>query len=544
MFLRAALVAGLSTLSLAGATGARADSLAIKSPHFVYEAGDSSTTLGGQTFTNHGLVGTARLAADLHDFNGETLGSFSSLALDLTQWKRAVDGSYTGVLYTLPDRGPNGVGGLATTNYAARLNRFQIKFKPYQGRTALPATVQQARLTQSGGMLLRDASGQVFTGRDPQDGVVVRDDIGYPVPPAGDPGAGHISMDPEGLARLPDGSFYVSDEYGALIYYFDKTGRQIGAIAAGPDIQPMVKGRINFNGANDQPLVPGSTGRRSNQGLEGVAVSPDGKRLFTLLQSAVLQDNPTNQAARRNNTRLVVYDISASRTPKAPLAEYIMQLPVYGGGEKGPATATAAQSEIQALNETQLLVLSRDNTGRGGGKTDAMTFKSVLLVDTSDATNIAGTPFVTAAKPASVSAAANGSGALDPAIIPAQQTELVNLLNATQLGKFGLNTITTPSNPHTLSEKWESMGLAPTLEKGRPNDFFLFIGNDNDFISHKIDAAGFTDQDTSLKSDKAGVGDNDNVMLIYRVTLPTYGPHPMAAKDQPPHRKATQAGSR
>ena len=82
------------------------------------------------------------------------------------------------------------------------------------------------------------------------------------------------------------------------------------------------------------------------------------------------------------------------------------------------------------------------------------------------------------------------------------------------------------------------------LEPISPNDFFLFIGNDNDFISHKIDAAGFTDQDTSLKSDKAGVGDNDNVMLIYRVTLPTYGPHPMAAKDQPPHRKATQAGSR
>jgi hypothetical protein len=197
------------------------------------------------------------------------------------------------------------------------------------------------------------------------------------------------------VSFLNDGSFYVGDEYGATIYYFDGTGKQIGTIQANPDLLPRVNGAVNFNGANDAPLIAGSTGRRSNQGMEGVSVSPDGKRLFAVLQSATLQDNPTNVAARRNNTRVLVYDISASKTPTAPIAEYVLQLPVYNNSATGTGTAnaTAAQSEVLALNNTQFLVLSRDGNGRGtNGNANAIAFKSVLLVDTAGATNLAGAP--------------------------------------------------------------------------------------------------------------------------------------------------------
>jgi hypothetical protein len=37
------------------------------------------------------------------------------------------------------------------------------------------------------------------------------------------------------------------------------------------------------------------------------------------------------------------------------------------------------------------------------------------------------------------------------------------------------------TSPTTLSEKIEAMALAPVLEEGAPQDFFLFVGNDNDF---------------------------------------------------------------
>jgi len=525
MSARHRLAAAVSSIALFAAGAATADSRAVNAPNFISTTGAATVTLSGSTFVNQGLVGTARLPADLHDFNGETLGSFSGLAIDLKTWRRAADESYVATLFTLPDRGPNNIGGLTTTNYAARLNKFSLVLNPYTGTASVPSSTQQMQLSQAGGLLLRDSTGQLFTGRDPQSGVVVRDGISYPTPPAGDVGAGKISIDAEAVSLLADGSFYVGDEYGAAIYYFDASGKQLGAIQANPDILPRVSGAVNFNGANDSPLVPGSTGRRSNQGMEGVSVSPDGKRLFAVLQSATLQDNPTNTAVRRNNTRVLVYDISASKTPSAPIAEYVLQLPVYNNSATGTgaATATAAQSEILALNNTQFLVLSRDGNGRGSnGNANAIAFKSVLLVDTAGATNIAGTPFSTGVTPISTGAATNGSGALVAGITPVQQVELVNMLNTAQLSKFGLNTVTAPSTQYTLSEKWEAMGLASVLKEAKPNDFFLLIGNDNDFVSHDIDAAGATDANAALNSPTAGTGDNDNVVMIYRLTLPTY----------------------
>ncbi len=524
MITRTGVLAAVSALALVAAGVARADSIGFSSPNVTTATGSTSATVGGATFINQGLVGTARLSATLHDFNGETLGSFSGMALDLKTWRRS-SGGYTASLYTLPDRGPNNVGGLTTTNYAARLNRFTLTLNPYTGTAAVPATTQQMQLVQAGGMLLRDSTGQLFTGRDPQGTTVTRNGIVYPTPPAGDPGAGKIAMDAEAVTFLNDGSFYVGDEYGAAIYYFDANGAQIGAIQANPDIIPRVNGAVNFNGTNDAPLVPGTTGRRSNQGMEGVSVSPDGTRLFAVLQSAALQDNPTNVAVRRNNTRVLVYDISASRTPTAPLAEYVLQLPVFNNSATGigaPGT-TAAQSEVLALNNTQFLVLSRDGNGRGtNGNSNAIAFKSILLVDTTGATSIAGTAFSNGVTPISTSAVANGSGALVAGITPVQQVELVNLLNPTQLGKFGINTITNPSTQFSLSEKWEAMALAPTLEEDKPNDYFLLVGNDNDFVSSDVDAAGVQNANTALNSPTAGSGDNDNVVLIYRLTLPTY----------------------
>ena len=82
----------------------------------------------------------------------------------------------------------------------------------------------------------------------------------------------------------------------------------------------------------------------------------------------------------------VIYDISTTKTPTAPIADFVMQLPIYtlnGGG--GAPNRTAAQSELLALNDTQFLVLSRDALGLGL-TTGNSVFKSVLLVDTGGAT--------------------------------------------------------------------------------------------------------------------------------------------------------------
>jgi len=497
------------------ASNAEAQSLVYKTPNLITAPGAQSVTLGGQTFVNQGLVGVGRLSATTRDFAGETLGSFSAMSVDAASWRRSADGSYSGKIWTLPDRGPNDVGPfVGTTDYRNRIHISDIKLTPYTGTADLPAATSsqsQLSITPDGGFFLTDSTGLNFTGKDAGSNVITRNGALYPSPATGE-GAGRISMDSEGVARLADGSFYVSDEYAAGLYYFDARGRQIGAIQTVNALLPRTAGAVNFNGAT----AP-TTGRRNNQGLEAVAVTPDGQRLVTILQSATIQDTGSGNQGR-NNTRILVYDISQTRTPTAPVEHYVLQLPVLNtAGAGGNPNATAAQSEMLALNGAQFLVLSRDGIGRGADPNAANTpvYKSVLLVDTSGATNIAGTSFETAAN-----GAVSPGGVLNTAIKPVQQVQLVNMLNPVQLGKFGMNLKTAPSDLLSLSEKWEAMGLLPVLDEKAPQDFFLLVGNDNDFITANglINGQPF---DASLTGAR-GSGNNDSVILVYRLTLPTY----------------------
>ena len=78
--------------------------------------GDPSVTLNGVTFTNNGLVGMGRLPVSGKDFLGDTIGSFSGLAIDRNSW-RFNGTSYTGKLFGLPDRGYNDPNSGFFSNY-------------------------------------------------------------------------------------------------------------------------------------------------------------------------------------------------------------------------------------------------------------------------------------------------------------------------------------------------------------------------------------------------------------------------------------------
>lgn len=499
-----------------------AQSVSYTTPHTTTTTGAQTVQLGGVTFSNQGPVGVGRLAASTRDFAGETLGSFSGMALDLNSWHRNADGSYSGSMWTLPDRGPNDVGPfVGTTNYRNRVHRSILTLTPYTGTAVLPqstASQNQLAITPDGGFFLTDTTGANFTGKDGGSNVITRGGILYPSPASGE-GAGRISLDSEAITYAPDGSFYVSDEYAAGIYHFDASGKQIGAIQTVAALLPRVNGVVNFDGANTP-----ATGRRNNQGLESLAVTPDGSRLVTILQSATVQDTNGSNQDTRNNSRILVYDISTDATPANPIGHYVLQLPTFTQNGNGAAVnRTAAQSEMLALNSSQFLVLSRDGIGRGSGAsaTNSPVFKSILLVDTTGATNLAGTTFETGTTPIAT------NGTLASTIKPVQQVELVNMLNPVQLNRFGMNLNTAPSNATSLSEKWEAMGLAPVLDEKAPQDFFLFVGNDNDFIT----ANGFINGQSfnAGLTGTGGTGDNDSVVLVYRLTLPTYV-DPMALK--------------
>src|SRR5262249_8940979 len=91
----------------------------------------------------------------------------------------------------------------------------------------------------------------------------------------------------------------------------------------------------------------------------------------------------------------------------------------------------------------------------------------------------------------------------------------INILDKTQLAKFGLNIKGSPDS-NTLTEKWEGLGLIPNLSTPEPDDFYLLVGNDNDFLASHIIHNG------------AEVGTSPftqaNMMLAYDVTLPGAAP--------------------
>jgi hypothetical protein len=455
-------------------------------PNIAQHAGPRDVALRGRTYTDQGLVGAGSLPAGTIDFLGDTLGSFSSLKIAPGSWKRIGD-HYEGILWTLPDRGRNDPAAKLFFDYPARLERLRLRFTPGDGRVDL---------VPDGGIELRDFRGRPFTGADPGTGTLNERGVTLPAPVRG-VGAGKVSLDAESLQFTRDGGFYVGDEYTSNVYYFDARGRLRGVIQPPAAVVPR-RGARPFFGS----LEPPETGRRNNQGPEGLSLSPDGRTLFVALQSALVQDTATGNAAGRVNTRVLVYDVSRDPTPTHPVAHHVVQLPAYNDEGSGKApNRTAAQSEILALSDHSFLMLARDGAGLGADKKAPVVYKSILLVDIAGATNLAGSAYETGT--ASVLRSPS-STALRPDIIPASRAELVNMLNSAQLGRFGLSI-------DALSEKWEAMDLVSVLEPERPNDYFLLVGNDNDFIARRC---RMSEQPCDSQFD------NDNRILVYRLSLP------------------------
>lgn len=499
------------TLSVLG-TGPSApgSSPAFNTPHTTPAAGAS---LGGVRVVNHGLVGTGRLSGESLDSFGETMGASSGLFI--TDW--GYDGSrFTGTFNVLPDRGFN--SGAIFSNYAARLHEVDFTFEPYYGSSPVaqgqivPSYGSTTKFTYQDGATLKFTTGFNPTGTSTLFGQTVGT-----VTTANGPGGAQeslLSFDAEAVHLFADGSGYVSDEYGTYIARFDGTKKITGITQLPESARPhRGDGSLDF----DSTAAP-ITGRRNNQGLEGMSVTPDGTRLFALMQSALVHDSATPQQTREN-TRLFVFDIAGVKREAPELTgEYVVKLPRFDSNGDGSALdRTAAQSEIVALGGTAFLMLPRDGNGLGTGNPSAPTvLKSVRLVDFSGATNILGSFD-------GLGESVSHGGFLEPTVKAAASEEVVNMLAPADLAKFGFNTNNTSPDSNTINEKWEGMSLVPDLSTAAPNDFFLFVANDNDFQSSNV---MMLDGDGSLASQGDGRSDagngpitNDAMFFAYRITL-------------------------
>lgn len=272
--------------------------------------------------------------------------------------------SKKGHFYALTDRGPNAATAAGTTpsgiifvhpEYTPRIGLFKLDDK---GKAKLVHTIL---LKDPNGRPITGLPNKVFggTGETPYllgGGVVTLD-------PDGDGIAGYdeSGLDGEGLVAMKDGTFWVSDEYGPHMVHFDKDGKEIGRINPFADDARNRAGRV----------LPAELAKRwPNRGMEGLALTPDGKTLVGIMQSNLY--NPSSAAVGGINlTRIVTVNIETGA-----VAQYLYKQDAAG----------LANSEIVALTATTFLVVERDT--KFYGISSGVIRKNLYKIDLAQATNV------------------------------------------------------------------------------------------------------------------------------------------------------------
>ncbi|KAI0186228.1 esterase-like activity of phytase-domain-containing protein [Xylaria flabelliformis] len=490
--------------------------------------GVNSTTCNGHSYVYDELAGYGFVPSNAVDKFGDTLGGLgSSLHLDRSKWEKHWNGSYTGILWSLPDRGWNTEG---TLNYNPRVHKFTILFTPQPQATVSKPSGPNLQLQYIDTIKFSGPDGTPCTGLD-GDAQGYLSYTGFPHLPVatyegdgfgGDgPGGKRIPIDPEGLYVNDDGTFWVSDEYGPYIYLFSSKGKMLTAIRPPESIVPKRNGTDSFsadsppryddNGAGDDvtPADP-DTGRDNNHGFEGLTVSADGKSLYVLLQAATVQEGGLNKQTQRY-TRFLKYDI---RNRLAPVysGEWIVPLPLYVDPTAKPSKnpKAAAQSEILGLENGQFFVLSRDSGAGNGQDVTQSVYRQIDVFDISNATNIKGAYDCVNA---TCTVASADTGSLNGNVTTAEYCSFLDFNVNAQLNRFKVhNGGATDSG--LLNEKWESLGLVPVNPIAPNGDYFVFSLSDNDFITQN----GYMNSGKLPYADESGFN-LDSQALIFKITI-------------------------
>jgi hypothetical protein len=310
----------------------------------------------------------------------------------------------------LSDRGPGG----GTLDYDTRVQRFTIDVDPTTGKISNFKIADTIKFT---------VGASTLNGRAPNPTNVLG-----------------RAFDPEGFVINPrNGNFLVSDEYGPSLYEFNRSGQLVKTYVTPANVIPRNAGTGVPNFAGDE----GNTaGKRTNRGFEGLAVSPDGKYAFAMLQSPMLDEGGAAQTGLF--TRIVKFDTETGES----VGQYAYKMERTGQGQ--------GISALVAINDTQFMVLERNNRGVGVGATFATADKSVFMIDISGADDISsiGLPVSGGSLPAGLDAALKGVKFID--------------LDADTLEALGFKS----------PEKWEGLTIGPRLASG---DYLLLAGTDNDY---------------------------------------------------------------
>jgi len=326
--------------------------------------------------------------------NDGRLGYFSSLYFDpvRSEW------------WGLSDRGPGG-GALS---YDTRVQRFALDVAPDTGAISNFRVLDTVRFFGNGAPL---------NGLAPNPTSVLGN-----------------AFDPEGFVVHPrTGNFLVSDEYGPSLYEFNRSGQLLRVYETPANIIPRNSASGVPNFAND---TGNNAGKRANRGFEGLAISPDGRYAFAMLQSAMLDEGGANGTV----SRIVKFDTETGLA----VAQYAYRMDTAARGR--------GTSALVALNDHEFLVLERNNRGLGVGATLAGAEKRVYKIDLTGATDVSTTDL-------------DAPGAVYTTV--AKSPVFIDLA-ADTLAALG----------NKVPEKWEGLTIGPLLAGG---NFVIVAGTDNDY---------------------------------------------------------------
>jgi Esterase-like activity of phytase len=123
-------------------------------------------------------------------------------------------------------------------------------------------------------------------------------------------------VDSEGLVRAPDGTFWVSEEYRPSVLHVAADGTVLSRLVPADQTSYVTPGVPVLR------ILPAilST-EKSNRGLEGLALSADGRTLYAGMQSPL--NNPDSKVSKKSrNLRIVRVDISHPGRPRVD-AEFL-----------------------------------------------------------------------------------------------------------------------------------------------------------------------------------------------------------------------------
>jgi hypothetical protein len=95
-------------------------------------------------------------------------------------------------------------------------------------------------------------------------------------------------------------------------------------------------------------------------------------------------------------------------------------------------------------------------------------------------------------------------------------------LNRAQLGKFGMNLSTSPIDALQPAGKARGDGPRAGARQGRAAQLFPDGGQRQRLRERQGRVNGQTFDASLTNANGSGVGDNDNLILVYCLTLPTY----------------------